>query len=100
DPSCPLWGNLLLALPGTALVGIFVGGSVAGRLAHAYRKRLRQDLEALSPPQRLAILLPLKNVRAGETGVIVEPLVRELQRAGELTPAAGPDGRGDEPAGV
>jgi hypothetical protein len=92
------WFYLGLNLAVTAVAAIFVGGTVAELCARRYRWRLLRQVEALSPAERAELLLPLKHDTTGETSFIVEPLVRELERAGELVAVAGPEGRGNEPA--
>jgi hypothetical protein len=68
--------------------------AVAYRLARL--GQLRRRLTALTPSERAAVLLPLRQ-EVGDTRKIVRPLLRQLSIPTELTPADAPTGRGDEP---
>src|SRR5262249_26396359 len=66
-----------------------------------YRRALRRQLgRRMSglPRERLAQALRPLQEEGGDTGKIVEPLLRELLLASEVTPASSPAGRGDEPS--
>jgi hypothetical protein len=62
------------------------------------RSRIRHRLRDLSPAARAEILLPLRVDSRWETRAIVGPLLREFGVPTEITPAAVPDARGDEPS--
>jgi hypothetical protein len=64
-----------------------------------YRRQLRRQLgRQMSglPHEPLAQALRSLQQQGGDTGKIVEPLLRELRSPSEVTPATPPAGRGDE----
>ena len=77
------------------------GSGALARLVIAWhtslgREKVRQRLARLSPEQQAAVLIPLRNHRTA--GPIIAPFLREIDAHSELTPAAAPDIRGDEPS--
>jgi hypothetical protein len=97
QPEGLLWLPLLLA------VGYLLALPLTLPLAAFYgrrrRRRLGEQLAALSAEQRAAVLLPLQDPARPEVYEIAAPLMRLFQtREVELVPAAPPAGRGDEPA--
>ena len=106
-------GGLLAGIPALALLGVAASGGVgvgilavlfAAPGAACYRRVKRAEiagrLAALPPSQRAEILLPLCSDPFADTRKIAGALLREFRLASELSPAALPDGRGDEAAGV
>jgi len=70
--------------------------------ANLYRstrvRRLRVLVACLPSDTRERALVPLKSDWLGDTRRIAGSLLRDLQVGNELTPAAAPDARGDEPS--
>jgi hypothetical protein len=98
--SAGLHASEMALLAVTTVVFCISIGSAAGfALARLYRwarrTRLRRRLADLPKNARVALLLPLADEAAGDTGEIVASLVREFGVHRELSPAV-PDARGDE----
>jgi hypothetical protein len=106
-PPRPRW-MLDLELAAGLIAPVVLGGFVVGSLllvAFRCRRRtqLRQKLLRLPVEQRLAVLVPLsyrsslgpEYWRDPHTRRLAESLLRDLHLT-ELTPAAAPEGRGDE----
>ena len=88
-----------MAVPAGVLIGLFgLAGGTAWR--RSKREALARQLSRISASDRAAVLLPLRKELLVDTRAIAEALIRELGVSTELSPAAAPDGRGDEPAGA
>lgn len=117
--SCFLVSLVLLALAAISASGMDFIAAIAGglctcvmlggfgllfgvRARRDYAGRRRQEfarvLAAMPPERQAAVLLPLRDDRSADVREIVRPLIAELKVASEITPAATPEGRGDEPA--
>ncbi len=90
----PLWA-LYTLLGALVAAGAALALSAGVRLGHL--ARLRNLLGDEVPSLRSEVLLPMQAEPQPETRRIVQRLVRELGIPSEITPAAPPQGRGDEP---
>lgn len=78
-----------------ASTALFLSMPVGAAYRLARRAQLRRRLTALTPSERAAVLLPLRE-ETGDTRKIVRPLLRQLRIPTEPVPADAPAGRGDE----
>jgi hypothetical protein len=82
---------------GLALVGLPISFGLAALCRRWSLRRLRRQLAPLPLEERRELLLALNQSTAPEIREMSAPLLHELSsRGGELTPAASPEGRGDE----
>jgi hypothetical protein len=101
-PFTSVWnwiGGLALATVIYFWLGRALGATLILPIVALHRlqqRQLRRRLLQLSSAERASVLLPLRNDPLPDTRGLVEPLLRELGLPSELTPAAAPEGRGDE----
>jgi hypothetical protein len=106
------WTNLWPGLPltrsdyvffGEIFAGALIGGTlvavgIAATVRRQRRRCFRCRLEVLPREHIGEVVRPLWGDRSGDTRRLVRPLLREIGLAKEVTPAAAPDARGEEPS--
>lgn len=113
DASVPrsIWLGSIVAVPlvvllippagqaGTVLCTLVLVAGIAGCAAvytHAHRRHLRRELRQLKPQERVEVLVGLEAADDPFTRAVVRPVLLELRRRGEVTPATAPEGQGAE----
>jgi hypothetical protein len=82
------WGSVMAYLPVSVFMAVWLARC---------RREARRLLADLTREEQREVLSPLKDDLRDETRNIVGPLLRQT-RGGSPSPAAPPEGRGDEPA--
>ena len=85
-------GVIWLVLPLSALIAL----ALAMGYRYINRLRLARRIAVLASSSRVAVFLPLRAERLGDTRKIIAPLLQELGLPSELSPSSAPNARGDE----
>ena len=94
---CICWFSGLRFVTWPVAIGVFLlTATVAERYRRSRQAGLRERLTTLPLEQQARVLLPLHDDPLPDTRRFVAPLLRELNVPTEPTPAASPEGRGDE----
>jgi hypothetical protein len=96
----PIWialGVTCLALPAVA-AGVCVGLAGAAGVRNACARSLELRLSQLKPSEQQAVVLGLQRDLSRDTRGLLEPLLEQMRCRSEVSPAAAPEGRGNEAA--